>query len=664
MKTMKILLAISLLLFLKRASGQSSAEFTADTTTVNVLLQQSKDSLTSNPNKAISLAMQARDLAEKSQFLKGKAYALKNIGLGNYYQGKYVETLDYWNQSLSIFETLNDKLGVANLLNNIGAIYSDQGDEVKALDYSLRSLKLSEEVGDKLRILSALNSIAIIYFNKKATWDKALDYLLKALPLSEEIGHKEGIGILSENIGEIYYERGDDEKAMSYFNKSLKVLGNSANSSYAYNGLGKVYLRKGNFDKAFEYHTKAYNIAEKLQAQLHMTNSLKGLANLYIKKKDYSTAMGYFKKAEAIALDMKTTPALKDLYQEIAQAYEKMEDYENAYKYQVRLDNIKDTLFNEITQKKLGTLQFEFDLEKKQSEINLLTKDKMLQELNLKREKVAKNILIAGLAVAFIIAIILYRNYRNKIKVNKLLDRQNAEIETLILNILPEEVAHELQKNGNATPRYYESASVLFTDFKSFSLHADALSPQEVVTELNECFVAFDEIIIKYNLEKIKTIGDSYMCAGGIPTEDDEHYINIIKAALEIRDYMATRNAVREASGQPAWDIRIGVNTGPIVAGVVGRKKYAYDIWGGTVNVASRMESNGEPGRVNISAATYEFVKHKYECKHRGKIMAKNVGEVDMYFVENEIFETISAKDVLHDIAGSKMGTSEPAPSS
>ena len=318
-------------------------------------------------------------------------------------------------------------------------------------------------------------------------------------------------------------------------------------------------------------------------------------------------------------------------------SYDRKSDFSNAFKYQTLLTSIKDSLYNIDNDKKLKSLQFTFDIQKKEAEVDLLKKDKELQELQLNKQKAAKNILFAGLIVAFIIALIIYRNYRNKIKVNKILDRQNAEIESLILNILPEEVAGELQKTGNATPRYYEKASVLFTDFKSFSALADKLSPQEVVTELNECFVAFDDIIEKYNLEKIKTIGDAYMCAGGIPTPDDAHVFNIIKAGIEIQEFIKERNLRRQEIHLPPWDIRIGINTGPLVAGVVGKKKYAYDIWGGTVNIASRMESNGEPGRVNVSSATYELIKEKYACTHRGKIFAKNIGEIDMYFVEHAL---------------------------
>jgi class 3 adenylate cyclase/integral membrane sensor domain MASE1 len=217
------------------------------------------------------------------------------------------------------------------------------------------------------------------------------------------------------------------------------------------------------------------------------------------------------------------------------------------------------------------------------------------------------------------------------------LDRQNGEIEQLIRNILPAEVAKELQANGKAVPRSYDRVSVLFTDFKGFSALAAKMTAEEVVEELSTCFRGFDGIIEKHRLEKIKTIGDSYMCAGGVPVADADHPLRIIRAGLEILDFMNNHNGDRATRDLEPMEIRIGVNVGPVVAGVLGTRKYAYDIWGSTVNIASRMESNGTPGVVNISAATYELVKEKYICRYRGKVYAKNVGDVDMYFVEHEI---------------------------
>jgi len=219
-----------------------------------------------------------------------------------------------------------------------------------------------------------------------------------------------------------------------------------------------------------------------------------------------------------------------------------------------------------------------------------------------------------------------------------------------LLNILPAEVSKELQLTGAATPRFYESVTVLFTDFKGFTTIADSLSPQQVVAELSECFTTFDDITEKHGLEKIKTIGDAYMCAGGIPVSNTVHPVNMIKAAFEIASYMRYKNEQRILNGFVPWEVRIGIHTGPLVAGVVGKRKYAYDIWGSTVNIASRMESNGEPGQINISKATYNLVKDEFECHYRGKIYAKNVGEIDMYFVKDNFPAPPVVTPVISDI--------------
>lgn len=614
--------------------GKSVAINGVDTASVNALLQQSKGMLAENPDKAIELAKQAKELAEKINFIAGKAYALKNIGLGEYYKGKYPETLEYWNESLKIFEELKDEVGVANLLNNIAAVYADRDDDPKALEFSLKSLKISEKLGDKLRILSALNTIGNIYYKKSATWNKALDYFFRALPLCEAIGNKDALGIISENIGEIYFDKKDNKKAVEYFERSIKALGVTANSPFAYNGIGKVYLQEGNFDQALNYHNKALAISEKLDGKLHMVRSIQGIANVYLKKKDYRSALANFNRAARIAEEVNAPSNLKVLYQEMADTYSTTADFKNAYKYKTLYSNIKDTLYNIDAGKKLGSLQFDFDLQKKQGEITLLTKDKALIDLQLKRQKFARNAFAAGLALVLMIALLIFRNYRVKVKTNRLLDQQKAQIEDLLLNILPAEVANELKENGKAIPRNYDSVSVMFTDFKGFTTIADKMSPQALVEELNDYFIEFDRIIGKHNLEKIKTIGDAYMCAGGIPTPDERHVFNIIKASLDIQEFAVQNNIKRFQAGLEPWDLRVGIHVGPIVAGVVGRRKYAYDIWGSTVNIASRMESNGEPGQVNISAATYELVKNEFNCIYRGKIYAKNVGEIDMYFVE------------------------------
>lgn len=210
---------------------------------------------------------------------------------------------------------------------------------------------------------------------------------------------------------------------------------------------------------------------------------------------------------------------------------------------------------------------------------------------------------------------------------------QKVRIEELLLNILPRAVSDELRDTGRATARRFDDVTVMFTDMKGFTRVAEKMTPEQLVTELDECFARFDDITARYGIEKIKTIGDSYMCACGVPAADPHHAAKAVMAALDVREEMRRWHDEREAHGREAWVLRIGLHTGPVVAGVVGKRKFAYDIWGDTVNTASRMESSGEPGEVNISGTTYALVKDYFECEHRGQVEAKNKGRIDMYFV-------------------------------
>lgn len=211
-------------------------------------------------------------------------------------------------------------------------------------------------------------------------------------------------------------------------------------------------------------------------------------------------------------------------------------------------------------------------------------------------------------------------------------EEEKKKSDKLLLNILPYATALELKETGKATPRAYESVSVLFADFQGFSQIAEALDASELVGELDEIFQGFDEIVKRHGLEKIKTIGDAYMAAGGISGKKNAHPMCSVSAALEMQEFLRKKLPTTK---HKKWAMRCGIHTGPVTAGVVGRDKFAYDIWGSTVNLAARMESNSEPGRVNISEATYQLVKDAFPCVHRGKIEAKNIGEVNMYYVES-----------------------------
>lgn len=216
---------------------------------------------------------------------------------------------------------------------------------------------------------------------------------------------------------------------------------------------------------------------------------------------------------------------------------------------------------------------------------------------------------------------------------NKELEKEKKKSDDLLLNILPKEVAEELKENGKAMPTFYDQSTVLFSDLVGFTQIAEKMTPVELVQQLDACFHAFDEIVERNNLEKIKTIGDGYLAAGGLPVSNDTNPEDAVNAAIEMIAYMKDLNELRGEQHKGVWQLRVGIHTGELIAGVVGKNKFVYDIWGDTVNNASRMESGGEAGEINISQATYELVKDKYKCEHRGKLEVKGKGDADMYFV-------------------------------
>ncbi len=242
------------------------------------------------------------------------------------------------------------------------------------------------------------------------------------------------------------------------------------------------------------------------------------------------------------------------------------------------------------------------------------------------------------------LALVLLLGYYFWNKSDQLLKSKNQSLleekkrsEDLLTNMLPAEIVRQIKTNNPVKARAYDGVAVLFTDFKGFSTIAENITPEELVTELNNCFTAFDRIIEKYRLQKIKTIGDAYMCVSGLYTRGGNHVQRMVFAALEIQQFLKNRKAQRSANNQFAFEARIGIHTGNVVAGVIGTNKIAFDVWGNTVNVAQQMELHSEVGKVNISGETYELVKEKFTCSPRGKVTAKNKKEYEMYFVEKSL---------------------------
>ena len=400
--------------------------------------------------------------------------------------------------------------------------------------------------------------------------------------------------------------------------------------------MGKVYKDQKKYDLAKEYHLKAIDAADLNEAKSDKTKALIALGEVLIEQKAYSEAIKNLKEG----LDLtKTTGVYRDkknAYEGLSKAYSGMKDYKNAYSYQQLFTSISDTIRNESYDESIGNMRFRYDLENKEKEIKLLNIDNELKQAQIERATASKRLLYALAALLLAAVGGVFSRYRFIQKSNASLSKERNKSDSILLNILPKETAEELKEQGFIKTKYFKEVTVLFTDFKQFSLVAEEISAEDLVQSLDYFFKKFDNITEKHNLEKIKTIGDAYMCAGGLPTENTSHVENAFAAALEIMEF------VRETQNNPPegiypFEIRIGINTGPVVAGVVGIKKFQYDIWGNTVNIAARMENNSKPGKINVSENTYQHLKNKYNFTYRGKIIAKNEQLLSMYYAEENI---------------------------
>ncbi len=619
-----------------------------DTMRVSTLVELSGQYYRTAPDGAKRLAIEAKDLALKIDHKSGLARAYKAIGMCYYFQNNWVETLVNWKLALETFRAINDLNGVSNMLNNLGAVYFNGGDDKAALDYYLESLRVAESTNDSLRTVTALVNIGTVYLNKDASTGLAFKYYKRALPLSKALGNYDAIGTCAVNLGEIYLRtnKADSarfyhpDSALFYFETALDAyrLSSTGNVPFALKSIGRVYAVRKDFDKAIRYQTDAYQIAKANDAPLEMAQSLLSLADTYESKGDIAQAIAKYEEAKVIAQGIDALYEMKAAYEALAKNYSRSADFKQAYTYLRLSSDIKDTLYNAEMDKKLQAQSLSYEIEKKEGQISLLEKDQELRSLELKRQKAIRNGTLAAGFLLLVVAGGLFNRYRYTRKVNKIIQAEKDRSETLLLNILPKEVAEELKAKGEAEAKLINHVSVVFTDFKGFTAMSELVSPQQLVHDLHDCFSFFDRLCEQFGLEKIKTIGDAYMAAGGLPVENSTHAVDAIQVALAMRDFISEGKARKIAAGLPYFEIRIGIHTGPVVAGIVGVKKFQYDIWGDTVNTASRMESSGAVGQVNISEATHARVKDVpgLQFTPRGKVQAKGKGELEMYFVERE----------------------------
>lgn len=539
------------------------------------------------------LLSRSKTPGEKRMLQGYKATILKNMGISFDYMAIYPEALKYYTECLQLQEAIGDLKNAAGTYHNIGGVYLEYEKLDDALNYFQKAYKINKELGNTAWLTNNLTNIAIVY-STQLRYDLALSTYKEALGLFEAAENTAGVVTVLTNIGTMYVSMNKVDSSIFYMKKVLELneeVGDPRNAESAYLYLGLMYTMKRDYVMAKMMLGKAGKLVEELED--------------YGLMEDYYDALYKFDSARG-----NLTSAIRNL--KLSYAY-------------------RDSVHNEDNIRKLTQTQMNYDFDKKEAQTKAAQEKKdAIATKELQRQKLMRNWFIVGFAVVLIFAVIFFRQ---RIRIN----REKARSEGLLLNILPAEVAEELKEKGNAEAKLIDEVTVLFTDFKGFTQLSEKLTPKELVAAINECFSVFDDIMQQHGVEKIKTIGDAYMAAGGLPTPNTTHPVDVVMSALAIQKYMHEYKLKKEAAGELFFEIRIGVHTGPVVAGIVGIKKFAYDIWGDTVNTASRMESNGEAGKVNISGSTYELVKDRFECFHRGKIQAKGKGDMDMYYVEGRI---------------------------
>jgi class 3 adenylate cyclase len=465
-----------------------------------------------------------------------------------------------------------------------------------------------------------------------ANYEGAITTYQKALSFNQAAGKEASMGINYESIGHCYEQLFEYDEALNNYKKNLAIqqkLKNDKGIEIAHNKVGRIYSQQKNYQEALKSFEAALVIAKKLGNQADIKKLEAAIQSCKARLQNPTASLNG--ETEIGALEF------EEQYEIIKDSLTEARNLILAQKNQL--------------QRKLAELSGkDTTIAENIEQIELLSKlnDSLEREKQQQKTAFILYLIIAGFGAGIILIIALFsiRNSRVRKRNNRELAGKNVELldekkksDDLLLNILPEVVANELKATGKVKPKEYRHATMLFTDFKGFTRLATSMTPEELIKELNRCFEAFDDICAAYNLEKIKTIGDAYMAVAGVPQTNTKHAVSTVGAALEMQAFMQRWKKEKIAQGKPYWELRIGIHSGSVIAGVIGKHKFVYDIWGDAVNIASRMESSGEAWQVNISEGTYGLVKDHFECEHRGKIPIKHKGPVDMYFVKKKRYQ-------------------------
>ncbi len=624
-------------------------------------------------DKAQDAFRQLLELYEQKGDYPRQVDCLEKLADANLAISNYQRAVDYYLKIKQLAQRNNDPATTATALNNLGFAANRQQDFKAAVDYFTQAEAIYANT-PSLKVNYVYTNLGIAQ-NNAGESSKALQNLQKA---DKGLDDKSYVQHL---VASIYLKNKDIYNALKYNELAIEAAKKTKNAIVqrdAYDAASQIYQQLFEYDKALDFYKKHLNLKDSLlrEERLRQQNlealhsllerteneTLQNLTDEELRELALAQLKADNDRLELVATNQRLDAdrrekelALLRREQEVKEANLRSANLEaERNRQQLRLATqqlLAEKQGREIAslaqQNKLDSLEAANQKAEQQQQIAQLENQKQLDQMKIQQQenfrRTASWIGLLGAALLLLIGgswFVGRRLNRRLAEQNRQIEAQKQEIdaernraEGLLLNILPDEVAAELKQKGSATPQHYDSVSVLFTDFQGFTKISANMHPNEVVQELNEMFLAFDEICERHNLEKIKTIGDSYMCAGGLPVANKTHPTDAVAAAREMLDVLGRHNEKNTRLGKPQWRIRIGVHTGEVVAGVVGSKKFAYDIWGDTVNVASRMESNCPAGEINVSEATYKLVNKSFKCEYRGEVEVKNKGKMGMYLV-------------------------------
>ena len=553
------------------------------------------------------------------------------------------QSLKYSEELLQHARALDSTRVIVWALIQKGASLRLKGELTSALESFFEGVKITQEINDNNRLGILYVSIAAVY-SIMGNQQNTIQYYKKSITLLKEAksrGDSITYASVIENIGDEYnLNMAKPDSALIFFNESgayFKALDYKLGLAYNLGNKGLAYAQLGQNAIAEESITAAIEMLTEFGDYYPICVYLTYMSDMYAARNDYKAAFEYAHESLDLAKRYGLKEQISDANLKLSELYEKTGDATRSLKFYKDYITFKDSVKNITSVQQMAKIQTDSEIYQKQIEVDLLNQQKKNQQI----------VVYATAIALFLIALLafgLYRRFRFIRRTKEIIEKEKSRSDSLLLNILPEETAEELKEHGKVKAKKFESVTVLFTDFKGFTNYAENLSPEDLVESVGHYFEKFDDIMEKYGLEKIKTIGDSYMCAGGLPFATEDHAQKMVQAAFEIIAFVEASKKINGAT-HTHFDIRIGINSGPVVAGVVGSKKFSYDIWGDTVNVASRMESMSQPGRINISEKTYALIKNEFKCTYRGEIEAKNKGKLKMYFV-NSAKTTLAPKEI------------------